>query len=80
MRHIRQFAGLMLNRHVPLRSKLVFIGVVGGYILMPLDILPDFLPLIGIVDDGTLLLTATALFSRYAKGRLVKEAEGKKRS
>lgn len=70
MQSIRNFARLIVDRRVPLFSKLAFVGLVGGYILFPADILPDILPLVGIADDGALLLTAVTLFSRYANARI----------
>ena len=76
MRQLRNFASLMIDRRVPLlSSKLAFLAVVGGYILFPVDLLPDILPLVGIVDDGTVMLTALALFTRYARGHIERAEE-----
>lgn len=75
MRQLRNFASLMIDRRVPLLSKLAFLAVVGGYILFPVDLLPDILPLVGIVDDGTVMLTALALFTRYARGHIERAEE-----
>lgn len=72
MRHIHNFARLMIHRSVPLRAKLAFVAIAGGYILFPADILPDILPLIGIADDGALLLIAMTLFSRHARVHIEK--------
>jgi uncharacterized membrane protein YkvA (DUF1232 family) len=42
---------------VPLKQKVISAGLIIGYFLLPFDIIPDFLTLIGIVDDiGVLLI------------------------
>jgi uncharacterized membrane protein YkvA (DUF1232 family) len=41
---------------VPLKQKLISIGLIIGYFLLPFDIIPDFLTLIGVVDDVGVLL------------------------
>jgi len=41
---------------VPLKQKLISIGLITGYFLLPFDIIPDFLTLIGVVDDVGVLL------------------------
>ena len=47
---------------VPLRLKMAALGA-AIFIVSPLNILGD-IPLLGIVDDGTLLLLASAWFAR----------------
>ncbi|WP_079509242.1 YkvA family protein [Mesobacillus jeotgali] len=41
---------------VPLKQKIISAGLIIGYFLLPFDIIPDFLTLIGIVDDVGVLL------------------------
>ncbi|RSD25508.1 YkvA family protein [Mesobacillus subterraneus] len=41
---------------VPLKQKLISAGLIIGYFLLPFDLIPDFLTLIGIVDDVGILL------------------------
>lgn len=41
---------------VPLKQKLISVGLIIGYFLLPFDIIPDFLTLIGVVDDVGVLL------------------------
>ena len=48
----------------PKRAALVFVAAV-VYTLVPLDLIPDFLPLLGITDDVTGLLGAAWLLSRH---------------
>jgi uncharacterized membrane protein YkvA (DUF1232 family) len=47
--------------------------VVLAYIASPFDILGDWLPLLGIVDDLALLLMATRLFLRLSPRPVVEE-------
>lgn len=49
--------GLIGDRRVPLRKK-IFLGLTGAYLLLPFDLLPDFLPGLGQADDVLLVLFA----------------------
>ncbi|MDQ3751927.1 MAG: YkvA family protein [Actinomycetota bacterium] len=49
---------LLRDPRVPPRNKAI-VAVVAGYLLLPFDIIPDFIPLIGQADD--LVLVAFAL-------------------
>ena len=45
------------SKTVPIKKKVISIGLVIGYFLLPFDIIPDFLTMIGVVDDvGVMLL------------------------
>ncbi|WP_102263036.1 YkvA family protein [Mesobacillus jeotgali] len=44
------------SKMVPVKQKLISVGLIIGYFLLPFDIIPDFLTLIGIVDDVGVLL------------------------
>ena len=45
------FAGLLRDPRVPLRAKVV-LGLAGLYLAMPLDLVPDFIPIAGSLDDA----------------------------
>lgn len=49
---------LLRDNRVPRRPKL-FAGVAVAYVVMPIDVIPDFIPVVGSIDD--ILLVATAL-------------------
>jgi len=70
MQYLNDFAALMMDRRVSLVSKLFFIMLVGGYILLPIDLIPDILLPLGIVDDGGLLLAAMSMFTRHARKKI----------
>ncbi|MFC2947804.1 YkvA family protein [Virgibacillus sediminis] len=40
-----------LSKEVVLPKKVLFAGLAVGYILLPIDLVPDFLLLFGVVDD-----------------------------
>jgi uncharacterized membrane protein YkvA (DUF1232 family) len=48
---------LMLDRRVSIRRKLVVLGV-AGYLLSPVDLIPDIIPVFGQVDDLVLIAVA----------------------
>jgi uncharacterized membrane protein YkvA (DUF1232 family) len=54
---LRLLGGLLTDRRVSNTDKLLVAGAV-GYILLPLDFVPDFIPFLGEVDDLFLLVIA----------------------
>ncbi|HOJ94491.1 MAG TPA: DUF1232 domain-containing protein [Fervidobacterium nodosum] len=52
---------------VPGWAILAIIGTC-GYILSPLDVVPDFIPLIGMLDDVTLALATLESIKKHIKG------------
>lgn len=44
------------TRLVPIKTKIISLGLLVGYFLLPFDLIPDFLTLIGIVDDVGVML------------------------
>ena len=64
----RLFAGLIRDPRVPLRAKLV-LAATALYLAMPIDIVPDFIPIAGQLDDA--IVAAFAL--RYVVGTTPRE-------
>jgi uncharacterized membrane protein YkvA (DUF1232 family) len=62
--------GLLLDRRVAPIDKLMVAGAI-AYILLPLDLLPDFIPFLGEVDDVFLLVTALQRLITNAGRRVV---------
>lgn len=54
----RLFVGLLRDPRVPFRAKLV-LGLVALYLVSPIDIVPDFVPIAGSLDDA--IVAALAL-------------------
>jgi uncharacterized membrane protein YkvA (DUF1232 family) len=48
---------LMRDPRVPVRGKLV-VGAMLGYLVSPLDVIPDFIPVVGQIDDVLLIAFA----------------------
>jgi len=55
--YLRLLGGLLLDRRVALLDKALVAGAI-AYIVSPLDLIPDFIPFLGQVDDVFLLMTA----------------------
>jgi uncharacterized membrane protein YkvA (DUF1232 family) len=66
--------GLFRDKRVPLPLKAGLLGVL-AYVASPIDIIPDFIPGIGMVDDLVLLLAALEMFVRWAPPEVVEEIE-----
>ena len=61
MRGKLQFGRTLLrDPSVPLPAKLMLLAVV-GYLAMPFDLIPDFIPVIGQLDDVAVIVIAIAL-------------------
>ena len=55
--YVRLLFGLLTDRRVAAMDKLL-VGAAVAYILAPVDLIPDFIPFLGEVDDVFLLVTA----------------------
>lgn len=51
---------MLVDEAVDLKSKMT-IGAALGYFILPIDILPDFLPVIGFTDDLSVLMVAVSV-------------------
>ncbi len=65
MRDIKDFfsmAWAVLRRHYPFPWKTFIVALLCAvYVLSPVDLLPDVMPLLGITDDATFLLLVLAM-------------------
>jgi uncharacterized membrane protein YkvA (DUF1232 family) len=57
---------------VPRRAKVV-LGLLVLYLAMPLDLVPDFIPVAGQLDDAVLVAAAIAYVARSAGRDVVEE-------
>ena len=55
--YLRLFGGLLTDRRVATVDKLLVAGAM-AYIAMPVDLIPDFIPFLGEVDDVFILVMA----------------------
>jgi uncharacterized membrane protein YkvA (DUF1232 family) len=68
--YLRLLWGLMTDGRVASVDKLL-VGAAIVYILTPIDLLPDYIPFLGEVDDVFLLVTALQRLIRNAGRRVV---------
>jgi len=72
------YAGLLLyytlqKDNVPLKARAVIVGAL-GYFIMPIDVIPDFLPIIGYTDDLGALMMALATVYMYIDNEVKSKA------
>jgi uncharacterized membrane protein YkvA (DUF1232 family) len=70
--------GLFRDNRVPLPLKAGLLGVL-AYVASPIDLIPDFIPGIGMLDDLVLLLAALEMFVRWAPPEVVEDIENRYR-
>jgi uncharacterized membrane protein YkvA (DUF1232 family) len=68
----RLFAGLVRDPRVPLRAKLV-LGATALYLAMPIDLIPDFVPIAGSLDDAIVAAFALRFVVRASSPEIVAE-------
>lgn len=56
-KYVRLLGGLIADRRVSIWDKLLVAGAI-AYIVSPIDLIPDFIPFLGEVDDVYLLILA----------------------
>ena len=64
------------DERTPLAAKLIA-GLVAAYALSPIDLIPDFIPVLGLLDDLLLLPAGIWLAIRLIPGSLMKEFRSK---
>jgi uncharacterized membrane protein YkvA (DUF1232 family) len=60
------------DRRTPALAKVVGLLVV-GYALSPIDLVPDFIPVLGLIDDALLIPAGVWLFARLVPAELLAE-------
>lgn len=67
---------LLFNKQVPLKLKVFFILAV-IYLLSPIDVLPDILPILGRIDDLLILLISVTTLLGMAPENLLNRSQRK---
>ena len=70
--YARLIWGLARDPRVPAQQKLV-LGGIAAYLAFPIDIIPDFIPVIGELDDLAVLILGLDWFIRNAPPEVVDE-------
>ncbi len=63
---------LARDRRVPLRARLLPVVLV-AYLLMPFDLIPDFIPILGQLDDLLVLILTAWLIARLVPAAVIAE-------
>jgi uncharacterized membrane protein YkvA (DUF1232 family) len=56
-RYVRLLGGLVTDKRVSMVDKMLVLGAI-AYIVMPIDLIPDFIPFFGEIDDVYILVLA----------------------
>ena len=64
------------NPEIPLTLKITIVGAL-LYLVLPIDVLPDYIPGFGLLDDLAVILAVVREVSKYALPKLEKKAEEK---
>src|SRR5207245_7927316 len=70
--YIRLVWALLRDSRVPGQQKLILAGI-GAYLVLPLDLIPDFVPVLGQLDDLAVVILGLDLFIRSAPADIVEE-------
>ena len=55
---------LLQAKDVPMKAKTLIVGAL-GYLILPADLVPDFIPALGFTDDLTALMVALRTLNKY---------------
>ncbi len=69
---IRLFGGLLRDVRVPLRAKIV-LAVATLWLASPIDLIPEFIPIVGSLDDAVVAALALRFVLRTTDGAIVRE-------
>lgn len=64
---------LLQSKEVPVKAKTLIIGAL-GYLILPADLIPDFIPAMGFTDDLTAIFLALRAVSKYLTPEIKEQA------
>jgi len=65
---------LLQSDTVPVKAKTLIIGAL-GYLILPVDLMPDFIPALGFTDDLTALLLALRTLNHHITPEIKQKAK-----
>ena len=69
---IRLFGGLLRDARVPIRAKIV-LAIASVWLASPIDLIPEFLPIVGSLDDAVVAALALRFVLATTDGSVVRE-------
>jgi uncharacterized membrane protein YkvA (DUF1232 family) len=69
---MRLFGGLLRDPRVPLRAKIV-LAVASVWLASPIDLIPEFIPIVGSLDDAVVAALALRFVLATTDGAIVRE-------
>ncbi len=73
---IRIYQAVIKDRRTPLLGK-ILLGMAVGYFFLPFDLIPDFIPVLGHVDDIIIIPTLVLLALKIIPKALIEEHRNK---
>lgn len=61
---------------VPKSSKMIIVGAL-SYLILPVDLIPDFIPVVGLADDSAVIATAVYKISQHIDEKIENQAKEK---
>jgi uncharacterized membrane protein YkvA (DUF1232 family) len=71
-RKVRLALALVRDRRLPLRARLIPPGLI-LYLAMPIDIIPDFIPVLGYMDDVIVMVVGVTFLLRLTPRPVIEE-------
>jgi uncharacterized membrane protein YkvA (DUF1232 family) len=71
-RELRVYRGVLADERTPRTAK-VLLGLAVGYFCMPFDLIPDFIPVVGHLDDAVIVPGLVFLALRFVPSELIAE-------
>ena len=65
---------LLQSKQVPVKAKTLIVGAL-GYLILPADLVPDFIPALGFTDDLTALMVALRTLNKYLDADINRRAK-----
>ena len=71
-RELKVYRRVLVDERTPLSAK-IFLGLAIGYLCMPFDLIPDFIPVLGHLDDVVIVPALVYIALRFVPRELVAE-------
>jgi uncharacterized membrane protein YkvA (DUF1232 family) len=71
-RELAVYRRVLADQRTPLSAK-IFLGLAVGYLCMPFDLIPDFIPVLGHLDDVVIVPGLVYIALRFIPRELVAE-------